>query len=195
MDARRNGSKLGSALGYCFRSSSSTEPAASAKLSRMPATPLKSPGQPLGCADLRARFFDRCPARSRPARGGGARPRRERHARDGPPLLPYLVLRQNRGRLRIASGDVEAGEADMRAAAGVFASSSFGPCLWPWRSSRAGAREAGRASEGTPARPRGGQTRRSIRRAACADLVAGRRSDRRWRAWDRIATGGGSGPG
>jgi DNA-binding CsgD family transcriptional regulator len=51
-----------------------------------------------------------------------------------PPLLPFLMFQQSRGRLRIKLGEVDSGVADMRAAAKGFAAGSFGSCLWPWRS-------------------------------------------------------------
>jgi DNA-binding CsgD family transcriptional regulator len=51
-----------------------------------------------------------------------------------PPVLPFLMLQQSRGRLRIALGETDAGVADMDTAAEGFAAGSFGACLWPWRS-------------------------------------------------------------
>ena len=51
-----------------------------------------------------------------------------------PPVLPFLMLQQSRGRLRITLGEIDSGVADMHAAAEGFAAGSFGACLWPWRS-------------------------------------------------------------
>ena len=51
-----------------------------------------------------------------------------------PPLLPFLMLQQSRGRLRITLGEIDSGVADMHAAAQGFAAGAFGSCLWPWRS-------------------------------------------------------------
>jgi DNA-binding CsgD family transcriptional regulator len=53
------------------------------------------------------------------------------------PLLPLLVLRHNRGRLRLALGDTEGGLGDLRAAGAQFAAGRFPPHLWPWRSAQA----------------------------------------------------------
>ena len=135
VDARAKGSKLGSALAHCFRSVLEYR---------------------IGClpqAESDARYaIEVAPANRWAARTYAlaflidvlidqGRPQEaatllaEAGAPEtGPPLLPYLVLRQNRGRLRIALGDVAAGEADMRAVAPWFAAGSFGPCVWPWRS-------------------------------------------------------------
>ena len=51
-----------------------------------------------------------------------------------PPVLPFLMLQQSRGRLRIALAETGSGVADMDTAAEGFAAGSFGACLWPWRS-------------------------------------------------------------
>ena len=79
----------------------------------------------------------------------------------------------------------------------VFASGSFGPCLWPWRSLHALelARQGEQAKALELAREGGQDSQTHSERRVRGDLVAGRRSDRRWRAGDRIAAGGGRGPG
>jgi DNA-binding CsgD family transcriptional regulator len=69
---------------------------------------------------------------------------------DARPLLPLLLLRHSRGRLSLALGDVDAGLADMRAAAALLESGAFSPQLWPWRSAHALALSA--AGEGEEAR-------------------------------------------
>jgi DNA-binding CsgD family transcriptional regulator len=135
VDARRRGSKLGSALGYCFRSlleyrtGRLREAESDARHAIEIAPANRWAARTYALAFLIDVLLDRGqPEEAARVLAASGTPE------TAPPLLPYLVLRQNRGRLRIASGDVEAGEADMRAAAEVFASSSFGPCLWPWRS-------------------------------------------------------------
>jgi DNA-binding CsgD family transcriptional regulator len=49
-------------------------------------------------------------------------------------LLPLLLVRHGRGRLKLALGDADAGLADMRAAAAQLEAGAFPPQLWPWRS-------------------------------------------------------------
>lgn len=134
-DARRRGSKLGSALGYCFRSllEYRTGRLREAESDAGHAIEI-GPGNRWAAQTYALAFLiDVLLDRGRPEEA--ARVLAETGTPEtAPPLLPYMVLRQNRGRLRIALGDVAAGEADMRAAAEAFASRSFGPCLWPWRS-------------------------------------------------------------
>jgi tetratricopeptide (TPR) repeat protein len=60
-----------------------------------------------------------------------------RLASDESPLLPLLLLRHGRGRLDLALGKVDAGLADMRAAAAELEAGAFPPQLWPWRSTHA----------------------------------------------------------
>jgi DNA-binding CsgD family transcriptional regulator len=135
VDARRRGSKLGSALGYCFRSlleyrtGRLREAESDARHAIEIAPANRWAARTYALAFLIDVLLDRGqPEEAARVLAASGTPE------TAPPLLPYLVLRQNRGRLRIASGDVEAGEADMSAAVDVFASSSFGPCVWPWRS-------------------------------------------------------------
>jgi DNA-binding CsgD family transcriptional regulator len=64
-------------------------------------------------------------------------------------LLPLLLLRHGRGRLKVALGDVDAGLADMRAAAAELEAGALPPQLWPWRSFHASALAA--AGEGDEA--------------------------------------------
>jgi DNA-binding CsgD family transcriptional regulator len=135
VDARRRGSKLGSALGYCFRSllEYRTGRLRDAESDARHAIEIAPANRWAARTYALAFLIDVLLDRGQPEEA--ARVLAESGTPEtAPPLLPYLVLRQNRGRLRIASGDVEAGEADMRAVVEVFASSSFGPCLWPWRS-------------------------------------------------------------
>ena len=52
-------------------------------------------------------------------------------------LLPLLLIRHGRGRVKIALGDANAGLVDMRAAAAELEAGGFLPQLWPWRSTHA----------------------------------------------------------
>jgi DNA-binding CsgD family transcriptional regulator len=135
VDARRRGSKLGSALGYCFRSllEYRTGRLREAESDARHAMEI-APGNRWAAHTYALAFLiDVLLDRGQPDEAASVLAETDT-PETAPPLLPYLVLRQNRGRLRIASGDVAAGEADMRAAADAFASRSYGPCLWPWRS-------------------------------------------------------------
>lgn len=135
VDARKKGSQLGSALAYCFRSllEYRTGRLREAESDARSAIEL-APGTPWAASTYALAFLiDVLLDRGRPEEAASAL------AESGvpetaPPLLPYLVFRQNRGRLRIKLGDISAGAADMRAAAEGFAAHAFGPCLWPWRS-------------------------------------------------------------
>jgi DNA-binding CsgD family transcriptional regulator len=134
-DARGRGSKLGSALAYCFRSllCYRTGRLREAESDAGDAIRL-APGNRWAARTYALAFLiDVLLDRGR-ARHAAAVLSQTGTPETAPPLLPYMVLRQNRGRLRIAVGDVAAGEADMRAAAEAFGARSFGPCLWPWRS-------------------------------------------------------------
>jgi DNA-binding CsgD family transcriptional regulator len=134
-DARQRGSKLGSALAYCFRSllEYRTGRLREAESDARYAIEI-APGNEWAARTYALAFLiDVLLDRGRPRQAAGVLAETG-SPETAPPLLPYVVLRQNRGRLRIALGDVAAGEADMRAAAETFASRSFGPCVWPWRS-------------------------------------------------------------
>jgi DNA-binding CsgD family transcriptional regulator len=137
-ESRRKGSRLGSALAHCFRAvleyrtGRLPEAESDARHAIATAPSTRWAARTYALAFLIDVLLDR----GRPEEAATAL------AESGvpeaaPPLLPYLVLLQNRGRLRIVLGDVAAGAADMRAAARGFASGSFGPCLWPWRSHQA----------------------------------------------------------
>ena len=65
-------------------------------------------------------------------------------------LLPLLLVRHGRGRLKLALGAADAGLADMRAAAAGLEAGAFPPQLWPWRAIHALALAA--AGEGEEAR-------------------------------------------
>jgi DNA-binding CsgD family transcriptional regulator len=138
VDARNKGSKLGSALAYSFRSvleyrtGRLPEAESDARYAIEIAPSTRWAARTYALAFLVDVLLDR--GRTEEAASVLAETGTPENA---PPLLPYLVLRQNRGRLRITLGDVTAGEADMRAAAQGFASGSFGPCVWPWRSHHA----------------------------------------------------------
>jgi ATP/maltotriose-dependent transcriptional regulator MalT len=137
-DARKQGSKLGSALAYCFRSlleyrtGRLREAESDSRYAIETAPSARWAARAYALAFLIDVLLDRGrPEEAATVLAASGIPE------TAPPLLPYLVLRQNRGRLRIRLGDIAAGMADMRAAAQGFASSSFGPCLWPWRSRHA----------------------------------------------------------
>jgi DNA-binding CsgD family transcriptional regulator len=52
-------------------------------------------------------------------------------------MLPLLLVRHGRGRVKIVLGDADAGLADMRSAAAELEAGAFPPQLWPWRSTHA----------------------------------------------------------
>ena len=138
VDARTKGSKLGSALAHCFRSvleyrtGRLPEAESDARYAIEIAPDNRWAARTYALAFLVDVLIDQGrPEEASTLLAEAGAPE------SAPPLLPYLVLRQNRGRLRIALGDVAAGEADMRAVAPWFASGSFGPCVWPWRSRHA----------------------------------------------------------
>ncbi len=135
VDARSRGSKLGSALGYCFRSLLEYRTGRLREAESDAGSAIEiAPGSRWAARTYALSFLiDVLLDRGRPEEAAAILAEAGT-PESAPPLLPYLVLRQNRGRLRIALGDVAAGEADMRAAAQAFASRSFGPCVWPWRS-------------------------------------------------------------
>jgi DNA-binding CsgD family transcriptional regulator len=134
VDARRRGSKLGSALAYCFRALLEYRTGRLREAESDAASAIEiAPGNRWAARTYALAFLiDVLLDRGRPEEAAAILAETGT-PETAPPLLPYLVLRQNRGRLRIALGDVAAGEADMRAAAQAFAP-SFGPCTWPWRS-------------------------------------------------------------
>jgi DNA-binding CsgD family transcriptional regulator len=135
VDARAKGSLLGSALAYCFR----------AVLAH------RTGGLPAAEADFRqaiqmahgsrwaariyalAYLIDILLDRDRPDEAATVLAASGMPEK-APPLLPFLMFQQSRGRLRLKLADTGPGEADMRAAARGFAAGSFGACLWPWRS-------------------------------------------------------------
>jgi DNA-binding CsgD family transcriptional regulator len=135
VDARSRGSKLGSALAYCFRSLLEYRTGRLREAESDAASAIEiAPGKRWAARTYALAFLiDVLLDRGRPEEAAAILAETGT-PETAPPLLPYLVLRQNRGRLRIALGDVPAGQADMRAAAQAFASASFGPGLWPWRS-------------------------------------------------------------
>ena len=137
-DARTRGSKLGSALGHCFRSllEYRTGRLQEAESDASYAIEI-APGSRWAARTYALAFLiDVLLDRGRPE-DAAAILAEIGTPETAPPLLPYLVLRQNRGLLRITLGDVAAGEADMLAVAQAFASRSFGPCVWPWRTRQA----------------------------------------------------------
>ena len=104
-----------------------------------------------------------------------------------PPVLPFLMLQQSRGRLRIAGGEIDSGVADMHAAAEGFAAGSFGACLWQWRSFTRWS-WPGRASPPKLSSWRGGGGLCPCLRCAASvgDLAAHRRSRAGRRAGHRL---------
>jgi DNA-binding CsgD family transcriptional regulator len=137
VDARSKGSKLGSALAYSFRALLEYRTGRLREAESDAASAIEiAPGNRWAARTYALAFLiEVLLDRGRPEEAAAILAQTGT-PETAPPLLPYLVLRQNRGRLRIALGDVAAGEADMRAAAQAFAP-SFGPCVWPWRSRHA----------------------------------------------------------
>jgi DNA-binding CsgD family transcriptional regulator len=134
-EARDKGSILGSALGYCFQALLEHRigdlPAAEADFRQaVEITPsARWAAKTYALAFLIDILLDRGRADEAAAVLAASR-----MPDTAPPVLPYLMLRQSRGRLLIELGDIETGMADMHAAAEGFAAGSFGACLWPWRS-------------------------------------------------------------
>jgi DNA-binding CsgD family transcriptional regulator len=134
-DAREKGSMLGSALAHCFRAllehRTGDLPAAEGDFRHaIEITPsARWAARTYALAFLLEILLDRGrPDEAAAVLATSGMPE------TAPPLLPFLMLQQSRGRLRIALGEIEAGMADMRSAATGFAAGSFGACLWPWRS-------------------------------------------------------------
>ena len=134
-DARAKGSMLGSALAYCFRGLLEHRvgdvPAAEADF-RLAIEMTPSPRWAARTYAL-AFLIDILLDCGRPDEAAAVLAA-SRMPETAPPLLPYLLFQQSRGRLRIKLGQAGPGEADMHAAAKDFAAGSFGACLWPWRS-------------------------------------------------------------
>jgi DNA-binding CsgD family transcriptional regulator len=134
-DAREKGSMLGSALAYCFRAllehrTGGLRAAEGDFRQAIEMTPSRRwAARTYAHAYLIDLLLDRgSPDQAAKVLAESGMPE------TAPPLLPYLMFQQSRGRLRIKLGEIDSGEADMRAAAEGFAAGSFGACLWPWRS-------------------------------------------------------------
>jgi DNA-binding CsgD family transcriptional regulator len=136
--ARERGSMLGSALAYCFRAllehrTGELSAAAADFRQAIEITPsTRWAARTYALAFLIDILLDRGhPDEAAAALASSGMPD------TAPPVLPYLMLQQSRGRLRIKLGEIDSGMADMRSAAKGFAGGSFGACLWPWRSRHA----------------------------------------------------------
>jgi DNA-binding CsgD family transcriptional regulator len=134
-DARAKGSMLGSALAYCFRSllEYRTGGLAAAEADSRSAIEIAPSARWAARTYALASLIEVLLDRGRPDEAAAVLAA-SGMPETAPPLLPYLMLRQNRGRLRISLGEIDLGVADMHAAAKGFAAGSFGACLWPWRS-------------------------------------------------------------
>ena len=134
-DARAKGSMLGAALAYCFRGLLEHRvgdvPAAEADF-RLAIEMTPSPRWAARTYAL-AFLIDILLDCGRPDEAAAVLAA-SRMPETAPPLLPYLLFQQSRGRLRIKLGQAGPGEADMHAAAKDLDAGSFGACLWPWRS-------------------------------------------------------------
>jgi DNA-binding CsgD family transcriptional regulator len=134
-EARESGSMLGSALAYCFQALLEHRvgdlPAAEADFRH--AIEITPSARWAAKTYALAFLIDILLDRGRPEEAAAVLSA-SRMPDTAPPVLPFLMLRQSRGRLRIALGDSDSGMADMHAAAEGFAAGSFGACLWPWRS-------------------------------------------------------------
>ena len=134
-DARARGSMLGAGLAYCFRGllehRAGSLPAAEADFRQ--AIEMTPSARWAARTYALAFLLDILLDRGRPDEGAAVLAA-SRMPETAPPLLPYLMFQQSRGRLRIKLGETGPGETDMHAAATGFAAGSFGACLWPWRS-------------------------------------------------------------
>jgi DNA-binding CsgD family transcriptional regulator len=134
-DARAKGSMLGSALAYCFQAllEHRIGDLAAAEADFRQAIEIAPSARWAAKTYALAFLIDILLDRGRPDEAAAV------VAASGmpdiaPPVLPFLMLQQSRGRLRIKLGEVDSGMADMHTAAKGFAAGSFGACLWPWRS-------------------------------------------------------------
>jgi DNA-binding CsgD family transcriptional regulator len=134
-EARERGSMLGSALAYCFQALLEHRigdlPAAEADFRH--AIEITPSARWAAKTYALAFLIDILLDRGRPEEAAAVLSA-SRMPDTAPPVLPFLMLRQSRGRLRVALGDIDSGLADMHTAAEGFAAGSFGACLWPWRS-------------------------------------------------------------
>ena len=134
-EAREKGSTLGSALAHCFQAllehRAGDLPAAEADFRQ--AIELTPNARWAARTYALAFLIDILLERGRPDEAAAALAASDM-PETAPPVLPYLMLQQSRGRLRIKLGEMDSGVADMQAAAEGFAAGSFGACLWPWRS-------------------------------------------------------------
>jgi DNA-binding CsgD family transcriptional regulator len=134
-EARERGSMLGSALAYCFEALLEHRigdlPAAEADFRQ--AIEITPSARWAAKTYALAFLIDILLDRGRPEEAAAVLSA-SRMPDTAPPVLPFLMLRQSRGRLRFALGDIDSGLADMHMAKEGFAAGSFGACLWPWRS-------------------------------------------------------------
>jgi DNA-binding CsgD family transcriptional regulator len=134
-DAREKGSMLGSALGFCFQAllEHRIGDLRAAEADFRQAIEITPSARWAAKTYALAFLIDILLDRGSPDEAGAVLDA-SRMPDSAPPVLPFLMLQQSRGRLRIALGDMDSGIADLHAAAQGFAAGSFGACLWPWRS-------------------------------------------------------------
>jgi DNA-binding CsgD family transcriptional regulator len=137
-EASLRGSPVGSALGFCFRAllGYRTGRLAEAEADACRAIDIDPGSRWAPSVYALAFLIDVLLDRGR-AQEAAEAIERSRLGGSTQPLLPLLVLRHNRGKLRLALGDVEGALGDLRAAGAQFAAGRFPPHLWPWRSAQA----------------------------------------------------------
>ena len=137
-EASSQGSTVGSALGFCFRAllGYRTGQLADAEADARQAVAIDPSSRWAASVYALAFLIDILLDRGRPGEAALAL-EASRLGDSGQALLPLLVLRHNRGRLRLALGDAEGGLAEMRTAAAQLEAGRFPPHIWPWRSHQA----------------------------------------------------------
>jgi DNA-binding CsgD family transcriptional regulator len=137
-EASSRGSVVGSALGFCFRAllGYRTGRLAEAEADARHAVTVDPGSRWAASVYALAFLIDVLLDRGRPKEAAQAL-EESGLGSSTPALLPLLVLRHNRGRLRLAMGDAGGGLADLRTAATQFEVGAFPPHLWPWRSAHA----------------------------------------------------------
>jgi DNA-binding CsgD family transcriptional regulator len=137
-EASSRGSVVGSALGFCFRAllGYRTGRLAEAEADARHAVAIDPGSRWAASVYALAFLIDILLDRGRPEEAAQAL-EESFLGSSTQALLPLLVLRHNRGRLRLALGDAEGGLADLRTATGQLEAGRFPPHLWPWRSAHA----------------------------------------------------------
>jgi DNA-binding CsgD family transcriptional regulator len=138
VEASSQGSAVGSALGFCFRAllGYRTGRLADAEADARQAVAIDPSSRWAASVYALAFLIDVLLDRGRPGEAALAL-ETSRLGDSGQALLPLLVLRHSRGRLRLALGDAEGGLAEMKSAAAQVEAGRFPPHIWPWRSLQA----------------------------------------------------------